>query len=104
MGDFKSAAKLIAAFVIAAALSLATGEDYREQSIILMLCMTLLSVWDLERKVDELLGNLPAKVLECPYGHGKCEPRPTGFKPCGHESPEVTQPLPKVSERDSGRC
>lgn len=100
---FANIAKVLAIFVIAAIFSLVTGEDYAEQSIVLMLCMVLVTVCDLDDKADELLGDLPAKVLECPYGYGKCEPRPTGLKPCGYEEPEITQPLPKIAEGDSGR-
>ncbi len=89
-------------FLIAAIFSIFTGEDYQEQSIILLLCLLVVAVGDLEDKADELLGDLPAKVLECPYGYGECEAYPVGFKPCGKEGPEVTQPLPKVSPRDRG--
>lgn len=100
---FANIAKLLAIFFIAGVFSLVTGGDYKEQSIILALCVILVTICDLEDEFDELLGNLPAKVLECPYGYGKCEARPAGLKPCGYEDPEVTQSIPKVSGRDSGR-
>lgn len=85
---------------IAAIFSAATGEDYHEQVAILFIVMIFFVVLGLDDKADELLGDLPAKVLECPYGYGKCEPHPSGLKPCGREEPEVTQPLPKVGGRD----
>lgn len=88
---------------ISATWCLFTGDDYTEQTAFLIVCVLFVRQRALDDKMDELLGDLPAKVLECPYGHGECEPRPAGIKPCGHEGPEVTQPLSKVSERDSGR-
>lgn len=96
-------ALMTGAFAIAAIFSVATGEDYREQSTIMLLCVILAQIGLLYDKADELLGDLTAKVVECPYGHGKCEPNPAGLKPCGHEGSEATQPLPKVPARDEGR-
>lgn len=99
----RSSLELLAIVAILSAVCALTGADYVSSLTLLILSYLFISARDLEDKADELLGNLPAKVLECPYGHGKCEAHPTGRKPCGYEGPEVTQPFPKVAQRDSGR-